>query len=247
MTGIVSGGTAFTRGTWIVVDDSGTSANEWGTIAWNTEPEASEPPGTSITVEARAADTESGLPSEQFISVTNGVRFTLVGQFLQVRATLRPDEEATVTPILSDLITRSGTEPIAIDIKPGNPRNSINPFARGVIPVAILGSDDFDVADVDASTLAFGPAGAPLAHRRGPHRKDANHDGVRDLLAHFLTEEAGIAPGDTEACVTGELLEGTAFEGCDSVRTVPPERCGLGFELVLLLAPLMLLRRRRPA
>jgi hypothetical protein len=109
---------------------------------------------------------------------------------------------------------------VEIDIKPGNPANPIQPFSRGVIAVAILGSESFDVADVDVTTLAFGPAAAPLAHRRGPHPKDANHDGVPDLLAHFMTEEAGIAFGDEEACVTGKLLDGSPFEGCDSVRTV---------------------------
>jgi hypothetical protein len=108
---------------------------------------------------------------------------------------------------------------VPIDIMPGIDSNYINPVSRGVIPVAILGSDTFDVA---VTTLAFGPAGAPLAHRNGPHVKDANHDGIDDLLAHFLTEEAGIAFGDEEACVTGETLDGTPFEGCDSVRTVPP-------------------------
>jgi hypothetical protein len=109
-----------------------------------------------------------------------------------------------------------------IDIKPASDPNSINPMGQGVIPVAILGSDTFDVADVDASTLAFGPAGAPLAHRNGPHLKDPNDDGIPDLLAHFPTLEAGIAFADEEACVTGELLDGTPFEGCDSVVTVPP-------------------------
>ena len=34
---------------------------------------------------------------------------------------------------------------IEIDIKPGSDRNSINPMSKGVIPVAILGSDEFDV------------------------------------------------------------------------------------------------------
>jgi hypothetical protein len=134
-------------------------------------------------------------------------------------------------------------ETVQVDIKPGSDPNSINPMSRGVIPVSILGSDTFDVADVDVTTLAFGPAGAPLAHRNGPHVKDADHQRVQDVLAHFLTEESGIAFGDTEACVTGELLNGTPFEGCDDIRTVPA--CGIGFELALLLPPLIWLRSRR--
>lgn len=133
---------------------------------------------------------------------------------------------------------------IGIDIKPGDEANAIRPASRGVVPVAILGSEGFDVADVDVSTLAFGPAGAPLAHRNGPHRIDVDRDRVKDLLAHFSTEASGLAVGDDEACVTGELVDGTPIEGCDDIRTTP-RACGLGFELGLLVAGLMELRRWR--
>jgi hypothetical protein len=116
--------------------------------------------------------------------------------------------------------------PVEIDIKPGNFPNSINPRSRGVVPVALLGSEEFDVADVDVSTLRFAPDEALPAHdltdewTYNEHLEDVNLDGFMDLMTHFRTQETGIQCGDTEATLTGSLLDGTPFEGNDSLVTV---------------------------
>ena len=93
----------------------------------------------------------------------------------------------------------------------------------------------------------FGPiakadiAGAPLLHPRGHEPIDWNGDGFLDKVFHFETRDTGIQQGDREACLTGETFDGAPIEGCDAILTVP--RCGLGFELALLVPTLAWARR----
>jgi hypothetical protein len=90
------------QGTWTVVQDGGAPGTKWGKIVWNTEARGSQPPGTEIIIEVRAADTQAGLGSQSFITVSNGAPFSLTGRFLEVRVTLRPDANGN-GPILSDV------------------------------------------------------------------------------------------------------------------------------------------------
>jgi len=108
---------------------------------------------------------------------------------------------------------------VTLDIKPDGFPNSINPYSRGVIPLAVLGSETFDVANVDVTTLAFGPGGAPIAHLSG-HLQDVNYDGITDLVTHYRTRDTGIVCGDESATLTGETLDGLPIEGTDSIQTV---------------------------
>jgi predicted alpha/beta superfamily hydrolase len=156
-----------------------------------------------------------------------------------------PDCESALDPSESAV-------PVQIDIKPWSDPNAIDPFSRGAVPVALLGSEAFDVSDVDVTTLAFGPEGAaPAFDLTNPlvywlSHWDVNGDGTDDLLSYYHAAETGIAMGDSEACLTGETFDGVSFEGCDAVATMmAPWSCGLGAELALLLPLLICLRGRR--
>ncbi len=185
--------------------------------------------GESITILLSIqvpAETEEGTEDTLTVKATSGANSLLM-------------DSATVvtTAVLKRMVE--------IDIKPGSSTNAINQFSRGIIPVVILGTHSFDAAEVDVTTLAFGPDGAAPAHQQGGHFQDVNDDGLTDLLSHYRTQETGIASGDTEACVTGETLDGIPFEGCDNINTQPP--CGNGFAAALVLPPLLWIggRRRR--
>ncbi|MBA7692164.1 hypothetical protein ES703_100722 [subsurface metagenome] len=114
------------------------------------------------------------------------------------------------------------TIPVEIDIKPGSDPNSINPDSKGVIPVAILTTADFDAASVNATTVRFGKEGneaAPVHYAL----EDVDGDGDFDMILHFKTQKTGITAGDTEATLRGKTTDGIEIIDTDFVRTVPPK------------------------
>jgi hypothetical protein len=117
---------------------------------------------------------------------------------------------------------------VDIDIKPGSDPNCFNNDGHGVIPVAILGSADFDVTQINPSTVeleglairAVGKSNKLLAHI-----EDVNGDGFPDLVVKIEDTDGTFTSGAGTAAVTGNLLEefnGTEFQGTDFICIVPP-------------------------
>ncbi len=105
---------------------------------------------------------------------------------------------------------------IDIDIKPGSYPNSINLGSRGVVPVAVLTTADFDASTVDPATVMFAGA-APLRWAM----EDVDYDGDMDLIFHFRTRELNLDEFSTEAILTGVTFGGQAIQGVDTVNIVP--------------------------
>lgn len=109
---------------------------------------------------------------------------------------------------------------VEIDIMPGSGTNPINPKKKGLIPVAILSTAEFDaVAEVDQSSLTFGRTGdeASWSHCQN-ELQDVDGNGYNDLLCYFRIQDTGFQPGDTEGVLKGELTSGGQIEGLDAVR-----------------------------
>lgn len=111
---------------------------------------------------------------------------------------------------------------VGVDIKPGSFPNAINLKSNGSVPVALLGSADFDVSSVDLDTVKFGKmhemdSGAPALRSA---LEDVNGDGFMDRVFHFKIEATGLEPSDMEACLHGMTLGGEHFCGHDSIKII---------------------------
>ncbi len=120
---------------------------------------------------------------------------------------------------------------VAIDIKPGSDENKINLNSNGVVPVAVLTTDDFDAARIDAGTVEFAGA-APVHWRLG----DVDEDGDIDMMFHFRTQQLELDQSSTEATLTAQLTAlmttrsieqtsgGTTVSGTDEVWIISSKK-----------------------
>lgn len=124
------------------------------------------------------------------------------------------------TPINLQPPPSGGPKEITIDIKPGGNPNSINLKSKGVVPVAVLTTEDFDASNIDPETVLF--AGAEPVRWR---LCDVNDDGDDDLLFHFKTQDLqDLDENSTVAKLTGKTKDEVEIAGTDDVRIVPQKK-----------------------
>jgi len=138
------------------------------------------------------------------------------------------DFRGNITIYLVVLETESG---MTIDIKPGNEQNNINLKSNGVVPVAVLTTDDFDAATVDPATALL--AGAAASHWS---LEDVDGDGDDDMIFHFRTQQLDLNQDSTEATLTAQLesqmktlsaaqvSSGAVVSGTDKVQIVSAKK-----------------------
>jgi len=128
---------------------------------------------------------------------------------------------------------------VDIDIKPGSCPNPLNVRSRGVLPVAILGSECFDVCDINVGTLLlegvapirsnYEDVATPVIDGQECECTTEGPDDYLDLTLKFRTQEIADALGEVVngevflLTLTGELFDGTSIEGEDCIRVKKPK------------------------
>ena len=127
---------------------------------------------------------------------------------------------------------------VAVDIKPRSCPNPLNVKSRGVTPVAILGTADFNVRDIDPATIQLegvSPLRWKVRDVATPYDVDTMQgdcldctkkgpDGYPDLTLKFKTQDIVTAIGSVsngdflDLTITGALFDGTPIVGDDVVR-----------------------------
>jgi len=118
---------------------------------------------------------------------------------------------------------------VPVDIKPGSCPNPFNAASKGVLPVAVLGAEDLDVATIDPASIrlngvaplrsSYEDVGTPFDPYMGKEScamdcNDWGRDGLMDLTLKFsrqeLVDALGGPPDDNECIVmtlTGNFYE----------------------------------------
>ena len=127
---------------------------------------------------------------------------------------------------------------VPVDIKPRSCPNALNLVRKDMLPVAILGTADFDVKTIDPTTVKLKGVAPlrwsfikdvatpyePFVGKTDIHQCNTlGPDGYLDLMLMFDTEEVAAAIGDFDVVILelgGQLRDGTEIKGEDSALII---------------------------
>ena len=122
---------------------------------------------------------------------------------------------------------------VAVDIKPNSCPNPVNAKSSGVLPVAILGTVDYDVTTIDVASIrlagveplrsGYEDVAAPVSDSNDCNCMTEGPDGFLDLTLKFETQRIVEAVGDVNDGdvltleLAGVLYDETPIEGVDCI------------------------------
>jgi hypothetical protein len=92
----------------------------------------------------------------------------------------------------------------------------INPRSNAPVEAAILGHRLFDPRRVDVATVRLAEAAPALRGRSARQLRDANGDGITDLVLTFDARDLRLDGGEVE--LEGMTIDGAPFRGSDAVE-----------------------------
>jgi len=113
---------------------------------------------------------------------------------------------------------------VQIDIKPDSDENTINLDSAGVVPVAILSSNNFDATSIIPESVSLAGARVKMVGKSSKYLcndEDVNGDGLIDIICMVYTAQFMIEPGESTAVLEAETNDGKLVKGEDFVRIVP--------------------------
>jgi hypothetical protein len=129
--------------------------------------------------------------------------------------TILADLSSSLTEIDEVLNGPSDVITVEIDINPDSDRMCSDDYGDGVLPIVVYGDAEFDVNEIDTTTLLLSAETLGIQSDGQPSCtiEDANSDGYDDLVCEFMDDPSTWVPGKGMAGLTGTLQDGTTVVG----------------------------------
>jgi hypothetical protein len=186
-------------------------------------------PELSGTVDDPAAAVVVTVAGRDYLAVSSGGTWTLAAGTIAPLSQGIHEVIVTATDLVGNVGRTTGTVTVApagprqlsIDVYPNRAVNQVYLSRNYTLYVVVFGTAQFNVMDLDWTTVRFGRTGTEARAVRAPLLRDMNGDGILDALYGFMTFDCGFRLGDTKGLLTGKLKDGTDARGEDSVFVSP--------------------------